>query len=480
MARARPIAVAVASALLLTAALVWSLVYGPLRAHLSRDASSRCAGCNLLLVVLDAARADHFGCYGYPRSTTPNIDRLAEESVVFEQAFSDASFTIASTASLLSGLSPARHGVLKKGGVLSQEATTLAEVLDGRGYRTAAFTENPLIDPRFGYGQGFQRFRQFLPRRAATDGVELDLSESREHVAEMLEWIDAGASAAPFFLYAHFLRPHNPYHALPEHAGRFSQGYSGDLRGGTRELVAINVGFRETSDRDLQQLVDLYDENLFSADALVGELTDALRERGLLESTIMALVSDHGEGFLEHGRLLHALQVFQEDVHIPFLIRFPEALAVRPGREQAMVQLTDLMPTVLAALGMGDGVETSGWNLMPLLTGLQGTGRPEPVVSHGAAAISLRDDALKFILVTQGAQDERGARLFDLSRDPQEQRDLASHRESDAARMRARLDAVLEQQREQAIATSERTLDAERIRQLRALGYLDEESPTPR
>jgi arylsulfatase A-like enzyme len=462
---------AAVAALVLAAAVVWSLVVAQREMQSSRDGTARCSGCNLLLVVLDAARADHFGCYGYDRPTTPNIDRLAEESVLFERAVSNASFTIGSVASLLSGLPPGQHGVVDNGSVLSQKTTTLAEVLAGRGYRTAAFTENPLIDRDFGYGQGFQQFRQLLPER--TPGEDLDLSQSGAHVAEMAAWIERGGSDAPFFLYTHFLRPHNPYHALPAHAGRFSRDYSGELRGRTRELVVINAGWLEPSEGDLQQLIDLYDENLLSADALVGELIDALRQRDLLESTIVALVSDHGEGFLEHEWVSHGFQVYHEDVHVPFLIRFPTALSVPPGREKALVQLTDLMPTLLAAVGVSDGVETPGWNLMPLLAGVSSERKRPPVVSHGKMGISLRDGDLKFIRETKGPRDERRRLLFDLSDDPRELRDLAAFREPEAERMRVRLSAVLKRQTQRASEASLKQLDPDRIEKLRALGYVE-------
>jgi arylsulfatase A-like enzyme len=467
----RPIVFGAVAALVLGAAVVWRLVFAPSEIRPSGDAAARCSGCNLLLVVLDAARADHFGCYGYDRPTTPNIDRLAEESVVFERAVSNASFTIGSVASLLSGLPPGRHGVVDNGSVLSQKTTTLAEVLASRGYRTAAFTENPLIDRDFGYGQGFQEFRQLLPEQAP--GEDLDLSQSRAHVAEMVTWIERAMSDAPFFLYAHFLRPHNPYHALPVHTGRFSQGYSGELRGRTLELVIINAGWLEPSESDLQQLIDLYAENLLSADALVGELIEALRQRGLLESTIVVVTSDHGEAFLEHDWVSHGFQVFQEDVHVPFLIRFPSALSVSPRRENALVQLTDLMPTVLAALDVSEGMEIPGRNLMPLLGGGNSDRRRPPVVSHGKMAVSLRDGDLKFIRETKGPRDQRRMLLFDLSADPRELQDLASLRESEAARMRVRLSALLEQQKRRSIAKPARQLDPDRIEKLRALGYLE-------
>jgi arylsulfatase A-like enzyme len=465
-----PTPLAAVAALVIGAALVWYLGFGSSPARLSSETPARCTGCNLLLIVLDAARADHFGCYGYSRPTTPNIDRLADESVLFERAVSNASFTMGSVASLLSGIPPAQHGVMNNKSALSQEATTLAEVLESRGYRTAAFTENPVIGPKYGYAQGFQQFHQFRLRRP--DG-EIDLSQSRENVAEMVRWMDAGESGAPFFLYAHFLRPHNPYHALPEHAGRFSQGYSGKLRGRTMEIVAANAGMLELSESDLQHLTDLYDENLLSADALAGDLVDALRERSLLESTIVVLVSDHGEGFQEHRWLSHGFQVYQEDVHVPVLIRFPKSLGIGPRRERTLVQLTDLMPTVLAALGANDGVKTSGWNLMPLLTGARGERRPRPIISHGAMGVSLRHGDLKLIRVTRGTRDRAHPLLFDLREDPGELRDLASIRGSEMARMRVRLDAVLRRRKERAMETPVAPPDPARLEQLRALGYAE-------
>jgi len=239
------------------------------------------------------------------------------------------------------------------------------------------------------------------------------------------------------------------------------------------EITAANAGMLELSESDLKHLADLYDENLLSADALAGDLFDALRERGLLESTIVVLVSDHGEGFREHRWLSHGFQVYQEDVHVPFLIRFPKSLGVRPRREKALVQLTDLMPTVLAALGANDAMETPGWNLMPLLTGASSEKRPRPIVSHGAMGVSLRDDGLKLIRVTRGLRGRAHPLLFDLREDPGELRDLASIRKSEVARMRVHLDAVLRRRKERAMKTSTKPLDPVRLEHLRALGYAE-------
>jgi arylsulfatase A-like enzyme len=437
-----------------------------------------CGGCNLLFVVLDAARADHFGAYGYARPTTPSFDALAAESVVFERAFSNASFTRASIASLFSGQPPGWHGVLQVDHLLPGEVTTLAETLDAHGYRTAAFSENPLVDRAYGYGQGFEVFRRLHGGEPGRMGEvarrvdELDLASSREHVGEMLAWASGPESEGPFFLYAHFLRPHNPYHALPEHAGRFAGAYAGPFTGSTEELVAINAGRVQVGAEDLAHLIDLYDENLLSADSLLGALVDGLRAQGLLDSTIAVVFSDHGEAFLEHGKLLHGLQVFREELWVPLLVRFPSAMAIPPHRRQEEVQLSDLMPTLIDALGIHESARPPERSLMPLFSGHDTPAAGATLVSHGVRATSLQEGELKYIRRERG----KGAKdlLFDLADDPGEIRDLARERADDAARMRAELAEVLESQRVGAPPTTTQATGDELREQLRVLGYLDE------
>jgi arylsulfatase A-like enzyme len=441
-------------------------------------ASLDCRGCNVLFVVLDAARADHFGAYGYARPTTPSFDALAEEAVVFDRAFSNASFTRASIASLFSGQPPGWHGVLKVGHLLPRKVTTLAEALAAHGYRTAAFTENPLIDRAYGYGQGFEVFRRLHGGEPDLMGEvvkridDLDLSNSREHVGEMLAWVTGPGSEGPFFLYAHFLRPHNPYHALPEHVGRFSGAYAGPVTGSTEQLVAINAGRMQVGDEDLAHLVDLYDENLLSADSLLGSLVDGLRAKGLLDSTIVVVSSDHGEAFLEHGKVLHGLQVYREELRVPLLVLFPSAMAIPPQRRQEAVQLSDLMPTLLAALGVPGSASSQGRNLMPLLAGHDSRLARAVLVSHGVKATSLQEGDLKFIRLKP--RDDAKDLLFDLANDPGELHDLASHRAADAARMRARLAEMLASQRAGAPPSSIEAPRDEFREHLRLLGYLDE------
>lgn len=430
--------------------------------------AANCRGCNAVVILLDAARADHFGFAGYERATTPRIDALAGSSLVFDHAVSNASFTIASVASLFTALAPAEHGVVRSGSVLPARATTLAEVLKDAGYRTGAFTENPLIDPDYGYAQGFDDFRDYFSRAAASHGGhDLDLSGSPRHIAEAVDWIDRGDRDRPFFLYVHLLRPHNPYHPLPVCAGRFTT-HAGDssVDGSTAELRRLALAGADAA--ELRRLVALYDENLCSADALVGQLLDALQGRGLLDHTVVALVGDHGEPLGGHGHLLHGFHVYQEDVRIPFLIRLPDAMHLR-GRVETSVRLSDLMPTLLSVLKVRAGVPIPGQPLIP---------PPEhptrPFVEYSVLERSIRMGPLEYVRLAGAGREAKG-RLFDLSRDPHELHDLASDRPEDARRLRERLDTTLDQQWRRSLGSQEHELDARRIERLRALGYLDDE-----
>lgn len=432
-------------------------------------AAAGCRGCNAVVVLLDAARADHFGFAGYERATTPRIDAMAANSLVFEHAVSNASFTIASVASLFTALAPAEHGVVGSGSVLPARANTLAEVLEDAGYRTGAFTENPLIDPDYGYAQGFDDFRDYFSRAAGSHGGrDLDLSQSREHIAEAVDWIDRGDPDRPFFLYVHLLRPHNPYHPLPVCAGRFTKDAAdSSVDGSTAELRRLALVGADAA--DLDRLVALYDENLCSADALVGQLLDALRKRSLLDDTVVALVGDHGEPLGGHGHLLHGFHVYQEDVRIPLLIRLPDAMRLR-GRLATRVRLSDLMPTLLSVLEVHPSVPIPGRALIPPPE------RPaRPLVEYSLLERSIRMGDLEYV---RGAGKQQGAaegRLFDLARDPHELHDLAKARPEDAQRLRERLGTTLDQQWRRSLGSEEHELDAQRIERLRALGYLDDE-----
>ncbi len=429
---------------------------------------------NVVIVVLDAARADHFGAYGYERDTTPHFDALARESVVFDRAISNASFTVPTVASLFAGQPPAQVGVMEFDVILEPEVVTLAESLRAQGYRTAAFTENPLIRPGRGFDQGFDEYRKLLDMREVLSSDVIDLSGSREHIREMATWTDEAAASGPFFLYAHLLRPHSPYRALPEHAGRFSRPGRSEFTGGTREIKKWTRHAHKLPRHDLEHLIDLYDENLVSADALLGELVEHLRSAERLDETILLVLSDHGEAFGEHGLLLHGNQVHGEDIRIPLLIRFPPSMGIEPGRHGALIQPSHLMPLLLAALSDAEGGGMAEGGLEAFLAAGRASEAQWPVISHAYNSISLRDSQYKIIL-NPGAPRPHRRRLYKVDEDPKELSDLAPKDPARAERMQEALHAALAEQRARAVAEPQHDVDEELRANLRALGYDESE-----
>ncbi|MCJ7750206.1 MAG: sulfatase, partial [Armatimonadetes bacterium] len=277
---------------------------------------------NLIVIVLDSARPDHFGAYGYDRDTTTNIDALFAESIVFEQAYTQAPNTKASIASLFTSQSPTTHGVIGIEVALPPSTPTLPQVLSENGFRTVGFSANPFLSLEFGFGRGFDEFQEVCR------DVNV-LPNTQGHVpAELLgraavQWLEEHAEER-FFAYLHFLEPHVPY-TPPE---PFASRYSGRMP-------------------PILKMMAAYDGNLAYVDSVVGEVLSALERLDLVEKSVIVLMSDHGEAFGEHGRLLHSDTIYEETAHIPLAIRLREACGVAPGRRSGIISTIDLMPTLL-------------------------------------------------------------------------------------------------------------------------------------
>lgn len=442
------------------------------------ESATACARCNIVLVVLDAARADHASLYGYRRPTTPNLERIAKDSIVFDQAYSEASYTVPSLASLFTGLPPAVHGVHTFATPLAARFETLAETLHAQGYRTAGFTENPLVTEDHGFAQGFDEYSMVGAEIGSGAEKDYTAGDSRAHIRDALAWASRDrAPKHPFFLYVHLLRPHSPYWALPEHAGRFSTSEGASVGGGSPELAAFQFGKAMPSENDLAHLMALYDENFLSADALVGSLVDGLENASLLDRTVVVIVGDHGEEFAEHGKLLHGVHVFEESIHVPLLIRFPETMKLGGKRVEAPVQLADVAPTLLGALNVpvSSPLDVAGTNLLPHLVDASLEARP--VVSQANplfGAKLYRARKLKLIETAPPGPVPPELALYDLDTDPGERVDLAASHTETVRAMREDLHELLKRRigvaRE---ATREVPLSEDRLKKLRSLGYVE-------
>jgi len=299
---------------------------------------------NVVLVGIDTLRADHLGCYGYTRPTSPRIDALASESVVFTTAVASAPWTLPSFASILTGLLPSHHrageGTLPYVSALDASHDTLGVVLQRAGYQTASFVSNVWVGKDVGLDRGFD-VHAFDPAPSAT-------------VERAITWLSA-RTADPFFLFVHVFDPYAPYTPPPQHARLFTAPeYDGPFRTAFPTVwengVPVMTVDRKWSAADRAQIVSLYDGEIHYADSLVGRLLDKLRALGMIERTIVIIVSDHGEEFFDHGRLGHSHTLYDELLLVPLVIRFPSAS--HHGRITRQVRSMDIFPTVLDAVGL--------------------------------------------------------------------------------------------------------------------------------
>jgi arylsulfatase len=318
---------------------------------------------NILLVVIDTLRADAVGVYGSSWASSPFLDSLADEGIIFENAFAPTPMTAPSHASLFTSTHPESHGIWNEVHIdrdrsvfpkLPPSAITLAEALNAAGYETAAFADGGWVVEARGFDQGFEVFDS----KAA--GVV-------DRVASAMDWLDRRDRRRPFFLFLHTYEVHAPYLPPPGHEDIFAPGYEGPLREALRDARAFEASGQVENElkdvhhrffkpllpgldsEDLRFLRALYQAELAVVDEHLKRLVSYLRDSEELDETVLVITSDHGEEFGEHGLFGHG-QVYQENLHIPLLIRASDAQA--SVRRAEPVSLVDIMPTLLSHVGL--------------------------------------------------------------------------------------------------------------------------------
>ncbi len=441
----------------------------------------------VVLIVVDALRADHLGTYGYDRPTTPHLDAWAERGRVFERAWATSPWTLPSFGSILTGQLPSAHsaGIEVGEGAdadvevvaarnfvrLASSVPTVTELLAAEGFATGAFVANPFLDPRFGLDRGFVDYDHYETSNS-------DLRPAAEVVDRALDWID-GTGGRPFFLMLHFFDPHLDYDAPPPFRGRFAEASAEGLDLPVRGLWPIRnrLDTMPAAERDF--IVAAYDEELAYVDAELGRLFDELESRGVLNDAVVLLTADHGEAFFEHDGFEHGHAMYEEVLRIPLILWGPQ---VSPGRDATPVSLIDVAPTIMAAAGVGSDRAAAAVSVdeplpatMPGISLLELHDTSPPVVRdivaervlYGPEAKAIVSWPYKAILEI----DTSEARLFDLSADPGEQRDLSADRPQDLSELLGRLAEALTEAKALG-AGAEAELDAELLRRLRALGYI--------
>jgi arylsulfatase A-like enzyme len=299
---------------------------------------------NVLVISVDTLRRDHLGCYGYERDTSPNIDALAARGVVFSNALSTSSWTLPSHASMLTGRYPSSHGLRDDGVKLAPAVPTLAESFRRNGYHTLAVVSHVYVSSAFGLERGFDAFDDSLIEGGATNPLA-------EQVTDRFLALLRASPNRPFFGFVHFFDPHWPYTAPEPFARRFADpAYAGPIDGSVESLLPYFFASRAMSEPDREETLARYDGEVAYLDQQIGRLIDGLRKEGDLDRTVVVLVGDHGEEFMEHGQLGHGKTLHGEVVRVPFVLAGHPSL--EPGsRRDDLVSLIDLAPTLLELSG---------------------------------------------------------------------------------------------------------------------------------
>lgn len=434
---------------------------GDRRAQPLRDAIR---GSNVLLIVLDAAGARHFGCYGYTRATTPEIDAIAREGIVFDRAYTTGCYTRAAMGSIWTSQFPDDHGAVgDRSRLPAAPYPTLAEILTAHGVHTAGFVANSIAGPAYGMDRGFAEFHEVY--RDA--GIEADA------FPKVLEpWLRADPHR-PFLAYAHFREPHFPYDPPAPFTTRF--GPDGpipkSIRGDRDWVFKANDATRPLTAEEADHLVRLYDGSLAFADQQIGAIRRILEATGLWDRTVVIVTADHGEALYEHKFIMHNQQLYEDSVHVPLVVRFPSSAGIGGRRIGGLVDSTDVGPTIADILGIVPRPPAGfrGRSLLPAIVG--GPGKPFAFSrALGARPLfSVRDDRYTFILDSRRGREE----LYDRVSDPGETRDLRPLQPVRAARYRQVLWTWMRGlARRQGSDGGTRALAPEQRENLRSLGYI--------
>ncbi len=457
---------------------------------------------NVLVLMIDTLRKDHVGVYGYPRSVTPHLDRLARDARIFDRAYSTSSWTHPAVTSLFTSQYPSSHGVETKVSSLNGGFETLAEAFEREGYRTGIFTASAFVPKIYGLDQGFQHevsmgkpayerllITEYFGRTVGKIPMLpwhrhdlITLFEEWCRPALVLDWLTTPRlsdafrrwieqiGGENFFAYVHVLEPHTPYVGRGIYAPPGPLDFKYGASGAT--LYPFDVAPPIPAD-SLRLRIDKYDDDVREVDRAVGDLFEWMEEQGLLENTIVVVMADHGEEFYEHRSWKHGTTLFEELVSIPLFIRIPGA---PPGRSREYVSMVDVAPALLDLTGIAAPATFRGYSFAPLL---RGDARFEPrseifaelARSSGAEAQMLLVDGAKIIQYWK--QSSEAVEQYDLGADPGEQRSTIALDSMRAKAMLEKLNATIEDARAIRGTTENVELDPNLEQQLRAMGYLD-------
>jgi arylsulfatase A-like enzyme len=402
----------------------------------ARDASRD--DFNIVLITIDTLRADHLSCYGYERETSPRIDAIARQGVMFKHAVAPASWTAPSMVSLFTSTYPVSHGVIHglpfqeaKGlsqEVFSEKLIALPAMLKEKGYTTFGISSNHTLTAELGFARGFDYFR-------SVNWMPADVINKLAY-----EWEDSIKKSHKFFLWVHYIDPH--YHYRP-HLPWIEQ-YIPDIPEQFEQVsrIPLNMLARNIKENPemLSKVLALYDSEINYVDSYLGELIERFE---LDNNTLLIITSDHGEQFMEHGSVGHSIALYKEELHVPLIIKFPEASI--KGSVERQVSLLDVMPTILNLLGIDQPGQTAGSPLLEnagirarlkeFLSGRQASPYHFAELDSHAILKAISAPPWKYIY---GYQTQSGE-LYDTASDPFEQKNIADKYPEQAAALKKQL-----------------------------------------
>ena len=391
---------------------------------------------NVVLISIDTCRADHLSCYGFGKNTTPNIDAVAADGVLFTRAQTTNPTTLPAHCSLFTGTLPTVHGVRDNYHYrLSDSAVTLAEVFQEQGYETAAFLGAFPLDAKFGLSQGFDTYDDAVVKRGRYDVAK---RKAADVTRAARQWLDA-RDEKPFFLFLHYFDPHQPLQPPEPFASQFPE--------------------------------DPYAAEIASTDHSIGKIIEQLKAAGLYDSTTIIITSDHGEGLRQHNELTHSFFVYQSTIHIPLVIKAPGSL--KNVKVDETVSIIDIFPTILSIHDFAVPPAVQGLDLTETLNNssaatLDRVAYSEsllPTAFEGAPLRAVVDKNWHYIWTVR-------PELYDLDTDPREENDLIDQKPELARQLRAKLQNIATQQVEFMQPAEAPSLGEEDAARLRQLGYV--------
>ena len=483
----------------------------------TRVAAADGARPNVLLISIDTLRADHLSCYGYPRRTSPSIDHLATEGILYSNSSSTASFTLPAHASMFTGLFPSSHGATYQNRDPSSLVVrgmghgypTLAGILADHGYETAGFVSGPLLSHQFGFARGFDTYddrydrlqsararlfsRSLLFRALAARGLfnsrDLDSQRTADEVNPLvIGWLAGRRNqATPFFLFVHYWDPHGPYQP-PSPLNKRADG--SDIVA-EYDMDRLLAGQYTLTAGALSDNLALYDGEIEYVDRHIGALLADLRQRGVYDNTLIILTSDHGESFGEHDHWEHSRVLYEDVLHVPFIMRLPAGRAGGTVITDTIAQPTDILPSVLSLAGIPVPKSIQGRDLFSLLSRQSASGaqpREDLLRARGLAfaeldhntdwprrwgsrydrdLVSVKSLRWKYIKSSAGVDE-----LYDLQIDPKELKNLAASQPSTLAALKGLLDAWRRSVSGQQDGGETGEIDEGLKENLRGLGYI--------